>query len=202
MERRETLRKGKKGLGKLPRSHSSFLSLVLAADSSTDLWTECQHGPCRYSKLMGRFSYLTLPARDLLAQQKEKAKALCRGEAAKRCKVAGRCGCSTGMVTVGGGFQPVHLSCPRTRMVIQRSRVCVKWQIGGRVQVMRHKYMSWKHSALRYGDSDQIKIGDFFSLSSLLPSFLPPYFPSFLLSFQPFFLHPIDIHKVHILGLL
>lgn len=111
---------------------------------------------------MEQFSYLTIPAQDLLAQQEEKAKALCSAEAAKRCKVAGRCGCSTGMVTVGGGFQPVHLSCPRTRLVIQRSRVSAKWQIGGRVQLMRHKHTSLKCSALRCGDSDQIKIGDFF----------------------------------------
>lgn len=71
-----------------------FCHLSLTVDNSTDLWNECQNGPCRCSKLMEQFSYLTIATQGLLAQQEEKAKALCSGEAAKMCKVAGRCGCS------------------------------------------------------------------------------------------------------------
>lgn len=190
MERRETLRKWRRDLGNFLEVTVRFCHLSLAADNSTDLWTECQNGHCRYSKLMEQFSYLTLPAGDLLAQQEEKAKALCSGEAAKRCKVAGRCGCSTGMVTVGGGCQPVHLSCPRTRMVIQRSRGSVKWQIGGRVRVMRHKHVIKVFCAEVWWLRPNKNRG-FFSLSSFLAcslhSSLPIFLHFFILSFPPFF---------------
>lgn len=202
MERRETLRR--EDLGNFLEVTVHFCHLSLAADDSTVLWTECQNGHCRNTKLTEQFSYLTLPAGDLLARREGKAKALCSGEAAKRCKVAGRCDCSPGMVTVGGGFQPVHLSCPRTGWLFRGAEAPWSGRLEGGSRWWDTS-TSLKRSALRCGDSDQIQHRGFFFFNSFLLCFLHSFLPIFLPLFFPFglfFLLPIYIHKVHILGLL
>lgn len=67
--------------------------------------------------------------------------AFCHSEMGKDCRAEprGRCRGSSGMVTVGGAFQPVVLSCPQERDGYSDWQVDMKQQIGGRAESMRHK---------------------------------------------------------------
>lgn len=184
MERRETLRKWRRDLGNFLEVTVCFCHLSLAADNGTGLWTECQNRHCRYSKLMEQFSYLTLPARDLLAQQEEKAKALCSGEAAKGARWQADVAAPLEWWQLAADANLCSSATPEQGWLFRGAEVLWSGRLEGGSRWWDTS-TSLKCSAPRCGDSDQIKIGDFFFkfLSSLLPSFLPTYFPSFLYSF-------------------
>lgn len=85
---------------------------------------------------------------------------------------------------------------PRTKTIIQRSRTYIKWQIGGRIKLMRHKHViktfCTKAEWLRSNKNDTFFLKVHFFLASFLfsslPSFLSPFLPLF--SFPSLFFSP------------
>lgn len=85
---------------------------------------------------------------------------------------------------------------PRTKTIIQRSRTYIKWQIGGRIKLMRHKHViktfCTKAEWLRSNKNDTFFLKVHFFLASFLfsslPFFLSPFLPLF--SFPSLFFSP------------
>lgn len=89
---------------------------------------------------------------------------------------------------------------PRTKTIIQRSRTYIKWQIGGRVKLMRHKHVikmfcteaEWLRSNKNDTFLKKVHVFLAFFLFSSLPFFLSPFLSSF--SFPSLFFSPLFFH--------
>lgn len=150
-------------LGKLSRSPILSGHLSLAADNRRVLWAECQNGKGSYPELIEQFHYLTISPQDLPALEGRRQSATERN-----CKIQtpavwwGRCRRSSGMMTVGGGFQPVDLSYPQEPRRLFRGAEPI---LSGRLEGGSSWWdtsTSLKRSAPRQSDLDQIKMIPFF----------------------------------------
>ena len=89
---------------------------------------------------------------------------------------------------------------PRTKTIIQRSRTYIKWQIGGRVKLMRHKHVikmfcteaEWLRSNKNDTFFKKVHFFPCFLPFSSLPFFLSPFLPLF--SFPSLFFSPLFFH--------
>lgn len=119
--------------------------------------------------------------------------ALGHGEAAERSEGAGRCAAPLQWWQLAKDSNLCASSAPGTRMIIQRSRIYIKWQIGGRVALMRHKHVIKMFCAEVWWLRPHKNRG-FFKVPFPLLSFLSTYLFSFI---SPFLLY---IFIIHILG--
>ena len=198
-EWKEAMRRQRMDLGKLSGSPILSGHLSLAADNRRVLWAECQNGKGSYPELIEQFHYLTISPQDLPALEGRRQSATERNCKSQTPAVWwGRCRRSSGMMTVGGGFQPVDLSYPQEPRRLFRGAEPI---LSGRLEGGSSWWdtsTSLKCSAPRQSDLDQIKMIPFlkkfifflaFFLFPLFPSSFPPsfhYFLSHLSSFPLF----------------